>query len=292
MAVIGEGRVCPSRDHQVGQRERRNTRPDRGKHGEFGRLAVANCGPALEPAFEDGKLGRLRRGRRAPGAAPRRSNLPRRGARHEQSDIDLLLIQHGKDIAKGGQDGQTLAPAVAVASTEQRRLTHNLNGRHAGRELSVHRLGDDEAEIVGQTVLKPVPPVRRGSASSKLGRTQILASRAHLDGAGRHVVGPEIKGAAACEVKPGVVPVTGQNAVLDASAVQGKAHVRTAVVQGKDAVLVMHDEHWAMRTVYNRRPLAINSETVPAGTKCGLRGFCVHGSGARPCHNVGLSRTV
>ena len=37
--------------------------------------------------------------------------------------------------------------------------------------------------------------------------------------------------------------------VLDASAVQWKAHVRAAVVQGEDAVLVVHDEHWAMRTM-------------------------------------------
>ena len=51
-----------------------------------------------------------------------------------------------------------------------------------------------------------------------------------------------------------MVPMTGQNAVLDASAVQGKTHVRAAVVQGEDAVLVTQHEHWTMRVMKHQPP--------------------------------------
>ena len=257
MAAIGEGAFRPGRDHEAGQRGCRNSRPDRGEHGALGRLPVANRGPALEPAFEDGKLGAARESGALP--ARRLSVAIRRDAAHamEQGEIDLLLAQQGKDVAESRQDGQARAPAVTVGSAEQRRLTHDINSRHAGRELPVHGLGDDQAEIVGQTVLKPASPMRGRISFVEARSDPNFASPTHLDWAGRHVVGPEIEGATACEIKPGMVPVTGQDAVLDASAVEGEAHVRAAVVQGEDAVVVMHDEHWAMSTVQEQSPLGL-----------------------------------
>jgi hypothetical protein len=44
-----------------------------------------------------------------------------------------------------------------------------------------------------------------------------------------------------------VVPVADQNAVLDASTVEWEAHMRTAVVQGKDSTPVFDDQNGAMR---------------------------------------------
>ena len=44
-----------------------------------------------------------------------------------------------------------------------------------------------------------------------------------------------------------MVPVAGQNAVLDAPAVEWKAHMRTAVVEGKELTLVFNDQNGAMR---------------------------------------------
>ena len=59
----------------------------------------------------------------------------------------------------------------------------------------------------------------------------------HFDGTGRHIVGPQIEGAAAREIEAGVVPVAGQDAILNAAAVERKTHVRTAIVERKDTPL-------------------------------------------------------
>ena len=83
---------------------------------------------------------------------------------------------------------------------------------------------------MGQTVLKPTPPVGGRLSCAKARPDPNLVSRAHLDGAGWHVIGPQVESATACEIEPRIVPMTGQNAVLDASAVQGKTHMRAAVV--------------------------------------------------------------
>jgi len=51
-----------------------------------------------------------------------------------------------------------------------------------------------------------------------------------------YVVGELVESAAAPQVEAGVVPVAGQDAIADTSAVQGKAQVRAAVVDGVDFV--------------------------------------------------------
>jgi hypothetical protein len=43
-----------------------------------------------------------------------------------------------------------------------------------------------------------------------------------------------------------MVPVAGQNAVLDASAIEREAHMRTAVVQGNDATTLFDNQNRAM----------------------------------------------
>ena len=44
---------------------------------------------------------------------------------------------------------------------EQRRLPHDARADGtSARELAVHRLGDDEPEVVRQAVAEPLPPVR------------------------------------------------------------------------------------------------------------------------------------
>ena len=46
----------------------------------------------------------------------------------------------------------------------------------------------------------------------------------------RHVIGPEVEGAAAAQVETGLMPVTGEDSIPHRSLVQRKAHVRAAVV--------------------------------------------------------------
>ena len=76
-------------------------------------------------------------------------------------------------------------------------------------------------------------------------------------GAARHVVCPQIEGAATREIEGGVVPVTGQGAVLDAAAIQGKAHMRAAIVEREDMTFVVDDEYRSMRPVHYQPPLSL-----------------------------------
>jgi len=41
-----------------------------------------------------------------------------------------------------------IAVLVAVVGPERRSLAHGVGFRHASRELTLHRLGDDEADVV------------------------------------------------------------------------------------------------------------------------------------------------
>ena len=75
-----------------------------------------------------------------------------------------------------------------------------------------------------------------------------------LDRARGRVVRPQIEGAAAFEVKAGVVPVAGEDAVLDAAPVEREAHVRAPIVERKDAPVVMDDEDRAMGAMHDEPP--------------------------------------
>jgi len=48
-----------------------------------------------------------------------------------------------------------------------------------------------------------------------------------------------------------VVPVAGQSAVLDAAAIQGKAHMRAAIVDREDTTFVVDDKYRSMRPVHD-----------------------------------------
>src|SRR6516165_4518537 len=118
--------------------------------------------PTLQPALERGRIGH---------ASKRRTFASRRLAvavrRHaacavEQGEISFLLWQERQEIGERCEDRQTYAPAVAVLRSEQRHLPHDVGKGYVGRELTMHGLGDDEPEVVGETVRKPLAPVRRG----------------------------------------------------------------------------------------------------------------------------------
>jgi len=70
-----------------------------------------------------------------------------------------------------------------------------------------------------------------------------------------HIVGPLIEGPAGCEVEARVMPVAGEDAVLDRSAVQREAHVRAPVVDREQA---------AVRIEQNDRVTADNDRTAVA----------------------------
>ena len=108
----------------------------------------------------------------------------------KQSKVRLLIRQQRQKLTERGKNGEPDAPAIAIAGAEQSGLPYHLRRWSARRQLTVHGLGDDEAEIVGEPIGKPLTPVldRVGIAEDR--PYPDLAACADLDGTGRHVVCP------------------------------------------------------------------------------------------------------
>src|SRR5215213_5119314 len=87
-----------------------------------------------------------------------------------------------------------------------------------------------------------------------------LTSRTNLDGTGRHIVRPQIESAAACQFEARVMPVAGQNSVLDAAAIERETHMWAAIVEGEHAPLRVHEEDRAMAATQERLPACTKSE--------------------------------
>src|SRR5262245_40566806 len=120
----------------------------------------------------------------------------------------------------------------------------------------MHGFGDDEGEVVCEAIGKPLMPVRGWIGMTERGLHPDVTI-AHVDRADRYVVRPQIKGAAAFEIEASVVPMTGQDAVLDAAALKREPHVRAAIIEREDAPAVVDDEDRAMATVHNEPALRL-----------------------------------
>ena len=196
----------------------------------------------------------------------------------EQGEIGLLLWEYRQEIAERGEDGQAHTPAIAVACAEQHDLPGGIRRWHAGREFALHRLGDDKAEVVGEAIVEPLAPMRCRIGVAE-GRPHPNLGVTYFDGTGRHVVGPQIEGAAARKVEAGVVPVAGQDTVLDAPAVERKAHVRTAIVERENALVGVDDEDRTMRPTDDE--LSRRLEFFEAARAHEIRGWNIHGRSYR-----------
>jgi hypothetical protein len=113
-----------------------------------------------------------------------------------------------------------------------------------------------KAEVVCEAVSKPPMPVRRGIGMTERGLHPHVAV-AHLDRADRNVVRPQVEGAAACEIEASVVPMTGQDTVLDAAALERETHMRATIVEREDAAALVNDEDGPVVTMHNQAALRL-----------------------------------
>jgi hypothetical protein len=109
---------------------------------------------------------------------------------------------------------------------------------------------------VGEAIGKPLTPVRRGICIIERGLHPYFAI-AQFDREDRYVIRPKIKGAAALEIEAGVVPMTGQDAVLDAPPFEREAHVRATIVEGENPPAVVHEKDRTMTAVQNEPALRL-----------------------------------
>ena len=242
MTAIGVIAVGDGTEQQTGERAWAGARGDGRQQGAFGAVPVAHQGPVAQPALQ-----RLE-GRRllAQFLARPVGRLPVTVRRHPadalvEGEIGLVLGQGGNEVAERRQHRQSAAPAVAVAGAEQGGLADDLGIAGAGRPEAEHGLGDDEADIVGHAVAEAPAPMAGFVGVAAIARHPDLAM-ANLHRAGGHVVRPQVEGGAASKIEARMVPVAGEDAVLDRAAVERKAKVGTTVIEGQDLARVIDDE--------------------------------------------------
>ena len=208
----------------------------------FGAGGVAHVDEAPEPALEGGRVGGgvgqgadFELGRRSGGVAGYVRQPVEEGARV------LLRRQVGEQVHHAGQDREAGAPAVAlVAGAELEPDAERLARVGAALDERDGGLGDHKREVLLEAGAQAAAVVGQFVAVV----TQVDPDLAvdHFGWEGGDVVRPEVKRAARRQVEAGVVPVAGEDAVVDAAAIEGEAHVGAAVVQGVNAVAVA-DEH-------------------------------------------------
>jgi hypothetical protein len=73
--------------------------------------------------------------------------------------------------------------------------------------------------------------------------------------------------------------MTGQDAVLDAAALEWEAHVRATIVEGEDTPAVVDDEDWTMAAVQNEPSLRLELLKAPRDHEFSIRHVHQHTSG-------------
>ena len=171
----------------------------------------------------------------------------------EQGEIGFLVQQHRQEIGERRQDGEADIPAIAVLRSEQRHLPDDIGSRDVDRELTMHRLGDNQADIMGEAIRKPLTRVRDGIGMTERGLHPHLAF-AYFNTADGQVICPQVEGAAAFEIEASVVPMTGQDPVVDTAALEREAHVWATIVECEDASAVVDKEDRTMDAMHNQPP--------------------------------------
>jgi hypothetical protein len=76
------------------------------------------------------------------------------------------------------------------------------------------------------------------------------------------------------EIEARMVPMTGQNAVLNAAALEWETHVGATIIQGEDTPPIIEDEDRTMAPVHNEPPLRLQFLKATGERKFLVR--CVH----------------
>src|SRR2546428_1939362 len=72
-----------------------------------------------------------------------------------------------------------------------------------------------------------------------------------------------------------MVPVAGQDAVLDAATIERETHMRAAIVESEHVPALVHEEDRAMAAVHNKPPLGF--QLLKAARAHKIRGRDIHG---------------
>ena len=233
VAAVQEHVVRGGGHHHVDEQRGFAVHGNGGEQAPRGAVRIAHLHEAAEPALQ--LLDRQIFGIQRLQVEPRRFSVAVAG--HVRQPLvegeDLLVLrQVCAQVGHGGQDGQARPPSgrpvphpVPAAG-----LGDILVG-HARFQQGDHGLGVHQRDVLLQALPEAVAPVFRVAGAVPRTRHPHVAVP-YLHREYRHVVGKEVEGAAALQVEVRVMPVAGQDAVLDRPPVQRETHVGTAVVHG------------------------------------------------------------
>ena len=234
--VVGDG----SKEH-VGNGGRRGAALHGRDNTALGALGITHLDKLAEPTLERLRIRRPARERPHREAGWAAGGVTGYG---RQSLVErprpVFGVEQGRHVHEAGEHRQPLAPAAVTIA----RAKAQPNAEGLGDIAPVfHQLEDGLAQqqrnILFQPHFQPLAVV--GVGIGRRCEVDPDFAGAHLDGIGGHIVGPEVEAAAAAEVEAGMMPVAGKDAVADRAPVEWKAHMRAAVVDGVDAVLVLKE---------------------------------------------------
>ena len=147
-----------------------------------------------------------------------------------ESPWSILGSQVRQEVHHTGVHGQPLPPPrLPVSGAELQPNAEWLGGVFSGAEQPDGRFGHDQRDVALQPISQTLAQVRR----TVLPRREInpYLTVSNLNGEHACLVGKLVEGSTALEVEAGVMPVAGEDAVLQGAPVQGESHVGTAIVQ-------------------------------------------------------------
>ena len=156
-----------------------------------------------------------------------------------------------EQIDHAGEDRESLPPALpAIPRTEFEADPGRQNWIPGTVEHGDGVLGDHQRDIALQALAQPGALSLQGICRWSQIDPHLVP--ADVDRVGSNIAGPGIERPTGRDIEAGMVPVAGQDTVLDGPAMQWEAHVRAAIVQGIDAL--------ALRDQQDRLPVERNGQ--------------------------------
>ena len=133
----------------------------------------------------------------------------------KEGEVPLLLRQGRNEVPERYGDGEPNTPPITISNTKQHAVANQRGIVSTTTAETQNCLGEDKTNIVLQALAQAITPMRvavRVAGPCADPHSPVVAE---LDGRGRDIVGPEIEGPAADEVKARVMPVAGQDPIFD-----------------------------------------------------------------------------
>jgi hypothetical protein len=148
----------------------------------------------------------------------------------KECEVLFLLRQSRDKVAKRGEDGQPDVPAIAMAGAEEHGVANQSAIANPFTREAQHRFREDQTNAVLQALAQPIAPVVVAISVLRVPADPDGPIIPQLDGSRRSIIRPKIKRPTAGHVEARMVPVAGENTVLNGAAMQRETKMRATVV--------------------------------------------------------------